>query len=124
MDSTVPSRTARAAAIHRAGFDPTRRTFFTWLGVVPYLTRAAVLEHLAFMSGLAGGAHVVFDYADPPESYAAKERGAHAQLAERVAKLGEGFVTYFDPTDLAQQLTRLGYSHVDDLGPVEICLRS
>ena len=32
-----------------AGFDPTQQTFFTWLGVVPYLAEEAVWATLAFI---------------------------------------------------------------------------
>ena len=51
-----------------AGFERSRQTFFTWLGVVPYLTEEAVWSTLSFIASLPNGAHVVFDYSDPPES--------------------------------------------------------
>ncbi|HXW13686.1 MAG TPA: class I SAM-dependent methyltransferase [Terriglobia bacterium] len=44
-----------------AGFDSAQQTFFTWLGVVPYLTEEAVWFTLAFIANLPSGAHVVFD---------------------------------------------------------------
>jgi len=37
-------RETLAGGLAAAGFDPGRRTFFTWLGVVPYLTEQAVLS--------------------------------------------------------------------------------
>ena len=44
----------------------TQQTFFTWLGVVPYLTEQPVFSTLGFIASLPGGAHVVFDYSNPP----------------------------------------------------------
>ena len=53
-------------ALAAAGFDPDRRTFFTWLGVVPYLTKPAIHETLSRIAAVPGGGEVVFDYSDPP----------------------------------------------------------
>ena len=53
-----------------AGFDPAQRSFFCWLGVVPYLTEPSVFSTLAYIAGLPGGAEVVFDYANPARSVA------------------------------------------------------
>lgn len=38
-----------------AGFDRTQQTFFTWLGVVPYLAEEAVWATLAFITSLPNG---------------------------------------------------------------------
>ena len=57
-------RRARAGGIRRG----TRPAFFSWLGVVPYLTRSAAMETLRFVGSLAAGSGIVFDYALPPES--------------------------------------------------------
>ena len=38
-----------------AGFDPAKQTFFTWLGVVPYLTEQAVFSTLSYIADLPGG---------------------------------------------------------------------
>ena len=53
---------ALADGLAAAGFDPAQQTFFSWLGVVPYLTEQAVFATLGFIAGLPGGAHVVFDH--------------------------------------------------------------
>ena len=59
-------RETLADGLTAAGFDPAQQTFFTWLGVVPYLTEQAVFSTLGFIASLPGGAHVVFDYSNPP----------------------------------------------------------
>ena len=100
-----------------AGFDPAQRTFFTWLGVVPYLTKPAISATLALVAGVAGGAEVVFDYSDPPASLDPETHASHQSRAAHVAALGEPFLSYFEPEVLHAELADLGFDHVDDLGP-------
>lgn len=118
-------RETLADRLRDAGFDPAQRTFFTWLGVVPYLTEEAVFATLGFIAGLAGGAQVVFDYGNPPASLAddPDAAAAHAALAARVAAAGETFQTYFETDALHARLTALGFRTVEDLGPAEIAAR-
>jgi methyltransferase (TIGR00027 family) len=106
-----------------AGFDPAQPTFFTWLGVVPYLTEPAIWSTLGFIASLPGGAEVVFDYGDPPELLPAALRVAHEARAARVAALGEAWVTHFDPPALHARLTALGFREIEDLGPPQIVAR-
>lgn len=103
-----------ADSLAAAGFDPGRRTFFTWLGVVPYLSAAAVDDTLTFVAGVGGGAEVVFDYGEPPASLASELRARHDERAARVAALGEPFKSYFEPAALATTLRSLGFTHVED----------
>jgi len=106
-----------------AGFDPAERSFFTWLGVVPYLTEEAVFGTLRFIGSLRGGAQVVFDYSDPPGSFSAGMRAVHDARAAHVAELGESWVSYFDSDELRARLTALGFFEVEDLGPPEVAAR-
>ena len=107
-----------------AGFDPARRSFFTWLGVTPYLTEQAIFATLGFIAELPGGAEVVFDSANPPEAIDDPERrAAHEALAARVAAAGEAFRCYLDTPTLAARLGKLGFNEIEDLGPREIAAR-
>jgi methyltransferase (TIGR00027 family) len=112
-----------AEGLAAAGFDPAPQTFFTWLGVVPYLTGEAVWSTLGFLSTLPGGAHVVFDYPDLPESLSPEMRAVHDRRAMHVAALGERWLSYFEPDVLHRRLTALGFSEIEDLGPREIASR-
>jgi methyltransferase (TIGR00027 family) len=117
-------RETLADGLAAAGFDPARRSFFTWLGVVPYLTEQAILATLAFIAALPGGAEVVFDYSNPPESIDAPQlRAFHEALAARVAAAGEVFRSYFDTDALAVQLRALGFAEIEDLGLADIAAR-
>ena len=110
-------RDSLLGGLEAAGFDAGKRCFFMWLGVVPYLTLAAVRATLASIAGLKGGAEVVFDYGDPPASLSPEMRALQAERAARVAALGEPFLTYFEPPTLHALLTGLGLGVVEDLGP-------
>ncbi|HUJ39968.1 MAG TPA: SAM-dependent methyltransferase [Candidatus Acidoferrales bacterium] len=106
-----------------AGFESAAHTFFTWLGVVPYLSEDAVWSTLGFIAGLPGGAHVAFDYADPPETLGAEARAYHDRHAALVESLGEAWVTYFQADALQGRLQAMGFTEVEDLGPPEIAAR-
>ena len=106
-----------------AGFNCREQTFFTWLGVVPYLTPEAMWSTLAFIASLPNGAHVVFDYGDPPDSLSPEMRAAHDQRAARVSAVGEPWLNYFTAEDLRAKLISLGFSEIEDLGPPEIASR-
>ena len=115
-------RETLADGLAAAGFDPAQRTFFTWLGVVPYLTEQAIFSTLGFIASLPGGAHVVFDYSNPPASGPDQDEYAAVReaLAARVASVGEAFRSHFETDELHAKLTALGFREVEDLGPTLI----
>jgi methyltransferase (TIGR00027 family) len=113
-------RQTLADGLAQAGFRSDRITFFSWLGVVPYLTRNAVLETLAFVAAQPGGSEVVFDYGLPPASLNWLQRLAFANLASRVAAAGEPFQIFFTPDELAAELRLLGFGHLEDSGMDEM----
>ncbi len=112
-----------AGGLSAAGFDPAQRTFFTWLGVVPYLSSEAIWTTLAFVANLPSGAEVVFDYSDPPDTLSPRARVLHTLRAARVEAAGEAWVTYFEPDALRAKLADLGFAAVEDLGPPQIAIR-
>jgi len=116
-------RSTLADGLAAAGFATDQPSFFTWAGVVPYLTREAVLGTLGFIGGLPGGAEVTFDYSDPPASLPPDQRAAQARRAERVAATREPWITYFAADELAGELKGRGFTEIEDLGPREIAAR-
>jgi methyltransferase (TIGR00027 family) len=106
-----------------AGFDATAPAFFSWLGVIVYLTRAAALETLGYIARLSGGAEVVFDYGEPVSAYPPAQRPAQARRGARMAAMGEPWLTRFAPDELAGLLRGLGFGEIEDLGPAAISAR-
>ncbi|MGM4891001.1 class I SAM-dependent methyltransferase [Tardiphaga sp. 604_B6_N1_1] len=111
------------AALAAAGFDSTQPAFFSWLGVVVYLTRDAILSTLRFIAGLPGGAEVVFDYGTPLDSPSEKDAATIKAITGRVADVGEVFRSFFEPSELGTRLATLGFSDIVDLGPAELTRR-
>jgi methyltransferase (TIGR00027 family) len=96
--------------------------FFLWLGVVPYLTRQGFDETLGAIAATPGN-EVVFDYAQSSADMPAERRAALEQRAARVAKIGEPWLTYFAPAEIAADLTDLGFAEIEDLGPAGLAAR-
>ena len=96
--------------------------FFLWLGVVPYLTAEGFAGTLAFVAGRAGN-EVVFDYAQSPERMAPERRAALRARADRVARLGEPWLTYFEPEEIAADLRGRGFTAIEDLSPAAMAAR-
>lgn len=112
-----------AAALEGAGFDRAQITFFSWLGVTPYLTAEATMATLVFIASLPAGSGVVFDYAVERSSLSPLEQMALDALASRVARAGEPFQLFLEPDALGAMLTAAGFHYLEDLGPLEIDAR-
>jgi O-methyltransferase involved in polyketide biosynthesis len=105
------------------GFQPTFVTFFSWLGVTPYLTEEAFMATARFIVSMPDASGMVFDYAAPRSSLSWLGRLAFDALARRVAAVGEPFRLFFEPQALADRLRSLGVRAIIDLGPEEINAR-
>ncbi len=95
-------------------------TFFSWLGVTMYLQAQAIDAALQSMTAFPRGSEVVLSFLQPPDAVNAS---GSAQLAERVAGMGEAFVSYFEPEALAAKLRALGFTELEFLTPQEAELR-
>lgn len=107
-------RETLADGLARAGFDKNKPALFAWLGVVPYLTREAIMATLRFIAGLPKGSAVIFDYGEPVQARDAVQQQTALALRERVAAAGEPFRSYFMPDDIGRDVSALGFSHVED----------
>ncbi|MGO4615864.1 class I SAM-dependent methyltransferase [Nocardia sp. 2YAB30] len=92
-----------------AGFDRGQPAVFVWLGVVMYLTKDAMVAVLRFMAGQSASARVVIDYLYPPTNDAAQQA-----RVDRVAAIGEPWLSFFTAEEFANQLRTLGFDEVED----------
>jgi methyltransferase (TIGR00027 family) len=106
-----------------AGFQKRQRAFFSWLGVTPYLSRAAFDATIQFIAGMPSGSGVVFDFAVERSLLSPSQQLALDALATRVARAGEPFQLFFDPAVLVSELARLGFGQMEDLASDEINAR-
>ena len=96
-------------------------SFFSWLGVTPYLEPENVLSTLRELAPLAGDdGGIVFDYLIPPEMLGPLQQAGFAALAARTAEGGEPFRGSFEPGTLAAAVHDVGFRNVRDMGPSEL----
>jgi methyltransferase (TIGR00027 family) len=113
-------RESLADCLNRSGFRPDIPAFFSWLGVVPYLTIEAFRSTLRFFGSMAAGSGVVFDYALPRGAVDERSRFALDQLAARVSSVGEPFQLFFMPNDLAEEFQTVRWEVAAELDAVAI----
>lgn len=112
-------RQSLAEELARAGFRRDQPAFFSWLGVSMYLTEGAVMETLRYVASLAPGSEIVFDFTVPVSTSSPARQAGRAAAADYVARLGEPWITFFEPQELVQRLGSTGFSDATLLGPQE-----
>lgn len=112
-----------AEGLKLTGFDASKPTFFSWLGVTMYLTDDAIMSTFRLIASMPPGGGVAFDYAVPIESLSWMGRMAMRMMMQRVAAAGEPFRTFFEPAELAARLQGMGFHGIEDLGADEINAR-
>ncbi len=105
-----------------AGFQQSSPAFFTWLGVVPYLTQDAIGRTLDYMTSIQNS-EVVFDYMEPPEAFSEELRQIEKARAEQLEKMGERSDTRFEPAGIAAILRSHGFCAIEDINFQEIASR-
>ena len=109
-----------AEGLREAGVDFTHPAFFSWLGVVPYLTLPAFRSTLATVGGFPAGSAVSFDYAFPPETLDPMRRHIYDRLAARVAAAGEPFQLFFTADQMAEEFRVAGFHRAEQVDTDEL----
>ena len=105
-----------------AGFQQNSPAFFTWLGVVPYLTPDAIGRTLDYISSIQNS-EVVFDYMEPPEAFSEELKQIEKARAEQLANMGERSDSRFEPAGMAAILRSHGFCDIEDINFQEIASR-
>jgi methyltransferase (TIGR00027 family) len=115
------SQESVAAALARSPFKR-QPTFFSWLGVTMYLSREANLATLKSVACSApAGSELVFTYWDERVFQARSQ--SFRELQQRVAAIGEPFLSGFDPAALRTNLAACGLELVEDLNGSGVAAR-
>ena len=115
-------RQSLADGLTAAGFRSDRPAYFQWLGVVPYLSREAIVTTLDFIAGIPRS-EVVFDYGEPFENFVPEIRAEVAATAAQAAARGEPWLSLFDPAEMSQLLRDRRFAHVEDLARADFADR-
>jgi methyltransferase (TIGR00027 family) len=102
-----------------AGFQQNSPAFFSWLGVVPYLTPDAIVRTLDYVASISNS-EVVFDYLEPPEAFSEELGRLEKERTEQLKKIDESSVSRFDPAGMAVILHSHGFCHIEDINFQEI----
>lgn len=105
-----------------AGFQQNLPAFFSWLGVVPYLTEDAIGRTLDYMSSIQKS-EVVFDYMEPPETSSDDVKQFEAERSEQLKKIDERWVSRFEPAGIAAILRSRRFCSIEDVNFQEIVSR-
>lgn len=106
-------RDSLSICLMKAGFDSTKPAFFSWLGVVPYLTRESIENTLRFVASIPGS-EIVFDYGEPIENYEGQHRRLMEERGAFVASVGEPWLSRFNPAEIHAILLKAGFNNVTD----------
>ena len=102
-----------------AGFDPGLPTFFSWLGVVAYLTPDAIEGTLRFVSSCAAGSEVVFSY--PLQESLLDDTGREflTKMSAIAADNGEPIQDLRSPTAAEEMVRACGLEVADHVDAAE-----
>lgn len=97
-----------------AGFQQNSPAFFTWLGVVPYLTEDAVGRTLSYMASVPRS-EVVFDYMESAQAFSEEMRELVTKRTEQLEKMAEGWASRFEPASMAAIVRAQGFCDIEDI---------
>jgi methyltransferase (TIGR00027 family) len=105
-----------------AGFQQSSPAFFTWLGVVPYLTQDAIRSTLDYIASIQNS-EVVFDYMEPPQAFSEEIRELVTERTEQLEKIDERWASRFEPSGIEAILRSHGFSDIEDINFQQIASR-
>ena len=116
VDFTKDSLAKRLIA---AGFDPSAKSFFSWLGVTYYLSAEAIDTMLSALSSIcADGSSLVFDYPDENFFDAPEKRVQNTMMMAKAG--GEPMQSAFSYSELEKLLEKHGFLIYELLTPDDI----
>ncbi len=112
-----------AGRLKAAGFDANEPAFFSWLGVTMYLSNDAVMHILKHVASGPAGSGIVFDYVLDHASRNIIGRLFLHGLAYRFARMGEPWIGFFQPRDLAMRMKAMGFTEMEDIDTEQLNAR-
>jgi methyltransferase (TIGR00027 family) len=106
-----------ARRLAESGFSTRRPAFFSWLGVVQFLSVPSIEATLRFVAGLPRGSAITLSFAVPHDLL----DGEHLELAEysieSCASRGEPWLSLYRPGELRALAQQAGFSDSEHLDP-------
>jgi methyltransferase (TIGR00027 family) len=105
--------------LRNAGFDPGAPTFFSWLGVVPYLSIAAIERTLRALRSSAPVHSVAISYVLPDSHLTGVDAETVSTASTVSAQRGEPWITRHLPSTIEALLRELDYETIEHHGEEE-----
>lgn len=84
-----------------------------------FLMPDAIFSTLRTVTSFAPGTEIIFQYSVPKELLDEETQQVQAVIMAAAAARNEPLFTFFEPARLVEQVRKLGFSEVWDLGPEE-----
>ncbi len=98
-----------------AGFNDSAPAFFSWLGVVMYLSIESFRQTLAWLGQRPKRTQVIFDYAASLDQLSPRERSVFDLFQTRLTAAGEPFRLFLPSDQMAKELRTAGFKTIEDL---------
>ena len=105
--------------LRRVGFSWEERATFSWIGVTMYLSLEAIRATLSAIRAGASGSAAVLTYNQPMANVDEFSARVTTVLASAIGEMGERFVTFFTPSQIAAFMNGEGFAVVEDFGASE-----
>jgi methyltransferase (TIGR00027 family) len=110
-----------ADALSDSSFLKDEKAFFSWLGVVPYLSKDVVFAVLYDLVCFAArGSEIVFDYLIPIYRMTPKDRQALGRGMRIIEHWGEPVESFFHPDAFPDVVSYFGYRILENQSPDEL----
>jgi len=110
-----------AEALGRSSYRSDRRAFFSWLGVLAFLTHAAILRSLESLAAAsAPGSEVIFDYQVSHEFLDPQDVPLIQEADEFIAQIGEPKRSWLNPLTFPNEVCALGFDLIENLSPKQL----
>jgi methyltransferase (TIGR00027 family) len=101
-----------AEGLAGAGFRREVPAFFSWLGVVYYLSREAILATLRFIAGQNAAVRIVFDFAVAESALPPQYKHLFRQFDAYNRTAAERWQTWFTPEEIKGELRACGFTEI------------
>ncbi|WMJ81793.1 class I SAM-dependent methyltransferase [Clostridium sp. MB40-C1] len=110
-----------AETIKNSAFNPTKLSFYSWLGVTYYLSKGEILNTLKGISNISpNGSSLAFDYADSDIFRPKKTTKRVQTMVHAAIQNGEPMKSCYSCSKLVLDLERTGFQLYEHLTPLEI----
>ena len=111
-------RETLTSGLNAGGIDRNAKTFFSWLGVIQYLTSDAILKALQEIASITtAGSEIVATFVVPGFILNQAESELFASLSKRAASIGEPWLTLLEPSQMIALMEQAGFGNVCCFGP-------